>query len=73
MAICLRCVPRRKSWNPLTLDYCINYTTSIVTAAILGSLLDFNVIMVSISVGRRLEMSLKHKVHLGMIFALGDS
>ena len=71
VAACLRCVPPRKLWNPLIEGHCASTFAVIVAAAVLDSLLDFSVMILPISVLKRLQMSMQRKVNLAMIFAIG--
>ena len=67
----VRCVPVRKNWNPLIQGQCFHTVPLLVGISIVDSLLDFMVILVPISVLRRLQMSLRRKIHLALIFILG--
>lgn len=71
MALCLHCIPPRKFWNPLIKGQCINPIGFVLAGAILDALLDFAVMILPISVLRRLQMSLQHKIRLAIIFVLG--
>ena len=71
VAICLRCVPPRKLWNPLIKGQCANSFAIIVAAAVPDSLLDFSLMILPISILKKLQMSMRRKINLAMIFAIG--
>ena len=71
LAACLRCVPPRKAWNPQVKGQCGNGFALIVAAAVPDSLLDFSLMILPISVLKRLQMSMRRKINLAMIFAIG--
>ena len=70
-AACLRCIPPRKLWNPLIKGQCVNDSALMIATAVLDSLLDFCVMILPISVLKRLQMSMRRKINLAMIFAIG--
>ena len=71
VALCLRCVPVKKSWDPLIEGQCFDATAFVVGTQIPDCLLDFAVMILPISVLRKLQMSLRRKIQLTMVFALG--
>lgn len=71
VALCLRCVPPRKIWDPLIKGQCINAVAFVLAAEIPDSLLDFTLIILPIGALRALQMSLRHKIDLALVFVLG--
>lgn len=68
---CFDCVPPRKVWNPLIKGQCVNSFAVVIAAAVLDSLLDFSVMILPIGVLKRLQMSMRRKINLAMIFVNG--
>ena len=72
VAIGFRCAPTGKMWNPVAQGQCFHSSKALVVAlAFLDSLLDFMVMILPISVLRRLQMSWRRKINVAMIFAIG--
>ena len=71
LAICLRCDPPRKLWNPLIKGQCVNNFDLIIAFTVPDTLLDFSMMILPISVLKRLQMSMRHKINLAIIFAVG--
>ena len=68
---CFGCIPLGKVWDPLIKGQCVNRFAVIIAAAILDSLLDFSMMILPISVLKRLQMSMRRKINLAMIFVVG--
>ena len=71
VAACLQCVPPKKLWDPLIKGQCADRFAIIIAATISDSLLDFSMMVLPISVLKRLQMSMRHKINLAMIFVIG--
>ena len=71
VAACLCCVPPKKLWHPLIKAQCANRFAIIIAAAVSDTLLDFSMILLPISVLKRLQMSMRHKINLAIIFVIG--
>ena len=68
----VRCVPVKLSRSPFIEGQCFNIIPLINAFSILDSLLDFTVMILPISVLRKVQMSLQRKINAAMIFAIGD-
>lgn len=71
LALCLQCNPPRKAWNPLIKGHCINTDAFVIAAEIPEILLDFSIMILPISLLRRLQLSMRRKINIGIIFAVG--
>ena len=71
VALGLQCIPPRKTWNPLITGHCINTIAFVIAAEIPEILLDFSMMILPISVLRRLQLSTRRKINMGIIFAVG--
>ena len=71
VALLLRCDPPRKAWNPLVTGHCINADAFVIAAEIPEILLDFSMMILPISVLRRLQLSTRRKINIAIIFAVG--
>ena len=68
----LRCTPVKSQFNPLIPGKCYNVQHFFIAVEIPNCLLDFAIVAMPLGVIQGLQMQLKHKVTLCMIFLLGS-
>ena len=71
LALGLHCLHMEKSWDPLIEGRCFHSKALVVFISILDSSLDLAVMILPISVLRRLQMSLRRRINVAMIFIFG--
>jgi hypothetical protein len=71
LEICLICRPLAAQWDPNTGGACGNQIASFVTIEVLGLALDVAILVLPIKVLFGLNMALKRKLGLVMIFSSG--
>ena len=71
IAFICACVPREKLWNPQLSGTCISTNSSIIATSIINIISDWSALILPLVVIRRLRMSVKQKIGVGAIFAVG--
>lgn len=71
VALSLKCVPVHKIWNPLIPGYCYNFNLFTALIEIPNSLVDFVIMIIPISALKGIQMSLRVKIYLCLVFFLG--
>ncbi|MCJ1469906.1 hypothetical protein MMC07_008550 [Pseudocyphellaria aurata] len=67
----LTCIPRRKIWEPTTPGHCLNPINWIVASGLINVVSDFAILMIPIFCISALQMPLKRKVGISVVFAIG--
>jgi hypothetical protein len=71
MGIILKCIPVAKSWNVLLPGYCFNLSDFAVAIEVPNSLLDFVIVALPVRVIKQLQLSLRNKIIISIVFFLG--
>ncbi|KAK0615336.1 hypothetical protein B0T17DRAFT_497692 [Bombardia bombarda] len=66
-----QCVPREKIWNPAIEGTCVNNNGAVLSAGLINLFLDLGILFVPIFAIWRLQMSIKRKLGVMSIFAVG--
>ena len=70
-AICFRCTPVEKAWQPHKNGTCIDFMAFVGGIELPNSLLDFAIMGLPVKIIRGLQIPIRAKVWLGFILALG--
>ena len=72
MAI-FRCVPVRAAWDPLLIAQakCYNFELAFLVTETINCVMDFVIVCMPLFVIRQLQLSLRHKFSISLIFLLG--
>ena len=72
LAFVFQCTPRRKIWmGYMVHGHCINYGVMLVTAGIISAITDFHIFALPVITIWRLQLPVRKKTGISMVFAVG--
>lgn len=72
VAICLKCTPVSLAWDPLVPGHCYDFRLFTLLVEVPNFLLDFVVMVLPIGVLRHLQVKMRYKISLALIFVMGS-
>lgn len=71
LVFAIPCIPVQKAWILQLEGTCFKMGATLVTVQLLNSLLDFGLIALPMGVVRKLQLPVRQKIQLCLIFVLG--
>lgn len=71
LGICLQCFPLRSVWDPFVAGHCMDFNVFVLVMGLIDLLLDISILCLPMSIISRLNLSLRRKISLALIFLLG--